>query len=222
MFPENKDICLVSILLQVLFCICYGVSVNINNLDDVHEGPDTIMTCAYTRDSSTSSSDPIVTWNKIIDGVADKISATQSGSTIIEPSYQDRFDVDRDDDRILVITNSLKNDSGIYQCEVVILDDPPVDDDTVTLNVILRNDCSNHACSNGGVCTPSSSSTGYTCSCAACFFGQFCRYAITGGSSPCSNDVCQNGGICTGFSCTFSPCICSLQHVLVDHSVKLC
>ncbi|XP_071958677.1 uncharacterized protein [Antedon mediterranea] len=175
MFPENKDICLVSILLQVLFCICYGVSVNINNLDDVHEGSDTRMTCTYTRDSSTSSSDPIVTWNKIINGVADKISATQSGSTIIEPSYQDRFGVDRDDDRILVITNTLRIDSGTYQCEVVIFDDPPVDDDTVIINVILSNNCSNHACSNGGVCTPSSSSMGYTCSCPPCFFGQLCE-----------------------------------------------
>ncbi|XP_071958580.1 cell adhesion molecule CEACAM5-like [Antedon mediterranea] len=135
MFSKNRNVCF--ILFNVLFSTCTGVTVIIDNLDDVIEGSETRMICNY---NPTTGSTIIITWSNVTGGASEPIATTVGATKTVQPDYIGIFTLDPNDDRVLVIANTLRCYSGDYQCEVNNLDNPPIDSDVVTLNVIYIED----------------------------------------------------------------------------------
>ncbi|XP_071958605.1 cell adhesion molecule CEACAM6-like [Antedon mediterranea] len=119
-----------------LFLLCFlrkyvAVTVTVDDID-VAEGSEARITCNIVPASSGAV--PVVTWYNVTNGANDLIAAYQGGFGTIEPGYIDRFSVEND--ITLVITNTLRIDSGTYQCSVNLVgDSPSVDDDICTLTV---------------------------------------------------------------------------------------
>ncbi|XP_033100818.1 junctional adhesion molecule C-like [Anneissia japonica] len=136
MFQRNIVSCTVVIVfLNVFTCICFAVTVTVNNIGDVVEGSETRIMCNIVRSSSSSTSVLGVSWYNVTNGASDTIAQYQGGTGFVDPSYIDRFSVEGD--TTLVIANTSRSDSGTYQCSVVIFDDPPSPaSDDVTLTVI--------------------------------------------------------------------------------------
>ncbi|XP_033100837.1 cell surface A33 antigen-like [Anneissia japonica] len=112
---------LVIYFFNVFICTCFAVTVTVD-IGEVVEGSETRITCYIGYSSSSSVRNPIVTWNNIANGVTDQIAQYQGGIGFVQPSYRERFSVERD--TTLVIANTSRSDSGTYQCSVQLLDDP--------------------------------------------------------------------------------------------------
>ncbi|XP_033100817.1 uncharacterized protein LOC117104226 [Anneissia japonica] len=136
MFQSNAVSCTVGIVIfNVFICTCYAVTVTVDDIGDVVEGSETRITCNFVRSNSSSVLIPFVTWNNVTNGVNEIIAQYQGGVGYVQPSYRGKFTVERD--TTLVIADTLRNDSGTFQCIVVIFDDPPIRaSDDVILSVI--------------------------------------------------------------------------------------
>ncbi|XP_071958607.1 cell adhesion molecule CEACAM8-like [Antedon mediterranea] len=130
-------IALIGLTSTVLFSTCTGVTVTIDILGDVIEGSETRMICNY---NPTSGGTIIITWSNVTGGASESIATTVVGvSKDVQPAYSAIFSLDPNDDRALVIANTLRSYSGDYECDVVITGVSSGKDD-VTLNVIYIED----------------------------------------------------------------------------------
>ncbi|XP_071958212.1 myelin-associated glycoprotein-like [Antedon mediterranea] len=127
-----KDIFYIIIGITVwLDIICVAVTVTVDDVDAA-EGSEARITCNIVPASSGAV--PTVRWSNVTNGVTDTIAIYQNGFGVIEPGYSDKFSVEND--ITLVITNTLRSDSGTYQCDVTLVGDiPSADDDICTLTV---------------------------------------------------------------------------------------
>ncbi|XP_033100133.1 uncharacterized protein LOC117103652 isoform X2 [Anneissia japonica] len=125
MFQRNTVSCTVlMVFVNIFICICFAVIVTVDNSSDIVEGHETRITCSIVRSSPSSVAVPVVIWNNITNGVIDLIADYKVGGGLVQPSYSDRFSVKGE--TTLVIANTLRSDSGTYQCIVNISDDPPI------------------------------------------------------------------------------------------------
>ncbi|XP_071958105.1 roundabout homolog 2-like isoform X2 [Antedon mediterranea] len=130
MMLSRQDIYLHIFLLSSLRK-CSAVTVTVDDVD-VAEGSEARITCNIVP--ASSGADPTVRWSNVTNGVTDTIATYQGGFGVIEPGYSDRFSVEND--ITLVIDNTLRSDSGTYECSVTLVGDIPADDnDICTLTV---------------------------------------------------------------------------------------
>ncbi|XP_033099030.1 junctional adhesion molecule C-like [Anneissia japonica] len=126
-----------SSLLFSVFSVCSAVIVTVSVDGHAFEGQGTRLVCTLKRNNSSNTNIPRITWEKIVNGSPTTIVQYQSSATYVNPTYNDRFSVVKNDPQhTLVIDNTNRTDDGTYKCDVALIDDVPSDaSDDVTISV---------------------------------------------------------------------------------------
>ncbi|XP_033127192.1 uncharacterized protein LOC117124960, partial [Anneissia japonica] len=135
----NVDISLdeVKVAFIHVFSVCSAVIVTVSVDGHAVEGQGTRLFCTLKRNISSNTNIPRITWEEIVNGSPVQIVQYQSSAAFVNPPYNDRFSVVKNDSQhTLVINNTKRTDDGTYKCEVSLVGDVPSSaSDDVTISV---------------------------------------------------------------------------------------